>query len=101
MGMGHMGRRAVAIDPVQYDEIERNFVAFERLLPELMKSSRGEFALIRHQAITGIHTKLRDALRTGHDAFPDGIFSVQKITDEPVDLGYFSHVGFPGEMCES
>lgn len=87
----------VPIDLARDVEIDRNLVAFERLLPQLMKSSRGEFALMRNQTVRSVHAKLSDALRTAHNAFPDGIFSVQTITDEPIDLGYYSHVGYPGE----
>jgi hypothetical protein len=33
-----------------------------------------------------------DANRAGVEAFPDGIFSIQEVTDEPIDLGFWSHV---------
>lgn len=78
-------------------EIDRNLFAFQSVLSDLMASGRDQFALLRHQAVNSVHAKLSDALRTGHELFADGVFSVQKITDEPVDLGYFSHAGYPGE----
>lgn len=84
-------------DAAREAEVEGNFSAFLHALPKLLISNRNQFALMRHQVAKSIHPRLSDALRTGHELFTDGIFSVQQITDEPVDLGYFSHVGFPGE----
>lgn len=78
------------------EEIDRNFFAFQARLTKLMKSNRDEFAVLRHQEVVGIYAKLSSALQTAHSQFPDGLFSVQKIADEPVDLGFFSHAGYPG-----
>ena len=77
-------------------EIDRNLFAFQSVLAGLLTSSRDQFALLRHQAVVSVHSKLSDALRAGHECFADGVFSVQQITDEPIDLGFFSHAGYPG-----
>jgi len=34
---------------------------------------------------------------TGQKLFADGLFSVQKITGEPIDLGFFSHAVHLGQ----
>ena len=83
------------MNPQIEDEIDRNFFAFQARLASLMTSNADEFAVLRHQKLVGIHSRLSAALRSAHFQFPDGIFSVQKIANEPVDLGFFSHAANP------
>jgi len=42
--------------------------------------------------IIDFFAKPGDANRAGVERFPDGIFSIQEVTDEPIDLGFWSHV---------
>ena len=77
-------------------EIERNLYAFLPHLPRLLPDHEGSFALLRHQRIQSIHEKLSDALRTADAKFADGIFSIQQVTDKPIDLGFYSHAAHPG-----
>lgn len=72
-------------------EIDKNLEFFRSKLPELMSGHRGRYVLLKNANIVGIYDTVRDAQMTGSKFFPDGIFSVQKVTDQPVDLGYFSH----------
>lgn len=72
-------------------EIERNLFAFLPRLPSLLPEHEGSFALLRHQRICSIHEKLSDALKRANDQFADGIFSIQKVTEKPVELGMFSN----------
>ena len=72
-------------------EVERNLFAFLPHLQTLLPEKEGQFALLRNQQIESVHEKLSDALRKGHSAFSDGLFSIQKITDRSVELGMFGH----------
>lgn len=48
---------------------------------------------MRDGQIIGFFATPREALRAAADRFPDGVFSIQEVTDEPIDLGFWSHVG--------
>ena len=76
----------------QRTEVDRNYAAFERLLGEILAEHRDQVALMRDGKIVAFFDKVSDALRDGWARFPDGIFSIQEVTDEPIDLGFWSHV---------
>ena len=85
-----MGNKEVLDNAARLEEIEKNYHAFKRLLPSLRKYEN-RHALMRHEEVIGIYTTARDAVLTGRTFYKDGLFSVQTITTQPVDLGYFSH----------
>ena len=64
------------------EEIEKNYQAFKRLLPTLMKYEN-HHALMRHEKVIGIYSTARDAVMTGKIFYEDGLFSVQEITAQP------------------
>lgn len=72
-------------------EIDRNLEAFQKKLPDLLHDCRGKHALMRHAEIVDMYDTLRDAKLAGDKLFDDGLFSVQEITDKPINLGFFSH----------
>lgn len=76
----------------QKHEVDHNYDAFVRILGSLLPKHRDEYALMRDGQIVGFFTKPGEANRAGVDRFPDGIFSIQEVTDEPIDLGFWSHV---------
>ena len=71
-------------------EIDRNLFAFLPLLPQLLSDHEGEFALLRNQRVISFHERLSEALASGAE-FEDGLFSIQQVTDRPVELGFFSY----------
>lgn len=73
--------------------VNANCEAFIRKLPELLRTHPGQFALMRNKEIAGFFPSARTASQHGERTFDDGLFSVQEVTDEVVDLGWFSHVG--------
>ena len=73
-------------------EVDRNYDAFVRQLSVLLPQHRDEFALMRDGKIIDFFAKPGEANRAGVEAFADGIFSIQEVTDEPIDLGFWSHV---------
>ncbi len=76
-------------------EVDRNFDAFERMLGQLLSKHRGEFVLMKRGAVVACFDTEAHALAAGRHQFPDGLFSVQEVTDRPVDLGFFSHAVNP------
>lgn len=72
-------------------EIDQNYARFRELLPQILPGHAGEFALMRNAAIAEYFQDLGSAVRAGEQRFDDGLYSVQEITDQPVDLGFFSH----------
>lgn len=78
-------------DDKRQDAVERNYQAFVALLPELIKSHHGKFALMHDGEVVEFFDSARDAMVYGQKEFSDGLFSVQEVTSISVDLGYFSH----------
>jgi hypothetical protein len=77
----------------QRAEVDRNYDAFTRILASILADHRDQLALMRDERIVGFFNSPREALFAAHELFPDGIFSIQEVTDEPIDLGLWSHVG--------
>jgi hypothetical protein len=74
------------------EQINRNYEAFQRQLPSLIVSHPGKFALMRDGQIIEFFDTARDAYVAGQRLFEqDKRFSVQEVTETPVDLGFFSH----------
>lgn len=73
------------------EQVDKNYDAFLALLPNIITTQRNKYALMRDGAAVGYYSTLEDAYVTANKFFPDGLFSVQKVTDLPVDLGFFSH----------
>lgn len=57
-------------------EVDRNLEFFREMLPELLRTNRGKFALIRHREITGYFDTLMDALIAGQKLYSDQMFSI-------------------------
>jgi hypothetical protein len=75
----------------QNEEVDRNYDAFMRVLASILDEHRDQLALMRDGAIVGYFDTPREALIAATERFPDGIFSIQEVTDEPIDLGFWSH----------
>jgi len=74
-------------------EVDENYDAFMRMLGSILPEHRDKLALMREGRIVGYFNTPRDALEAASEQFPDGIFSIQEVTDEPIDLGFWSHAG--------
>lgn len=71
-------------------EIDRNYDFLQRNLAGLLADHRGEYVLLRDTAMVAFFDGPGEAYRAGLSRFPDEIFSVQKIDDQPVELGHMS-----------
>ncbi|MGH2569421.1 MAG: hypothetical protein ACRDGA_13870, partial [Bacteroidota bacterium] len=86
----HRSSEGVFMDDNLLKEIEDNYKAFEKKLPDLLQAHGGKFALMRHGEITDFFDTARDAFTTGQRIYEDGLFSVQEVVEVPIDLGFFS-----------
>lgn len=82
-------------DTAQEREVDRNYEAFQSHLPQLIRQYAHQHALMRHGQIVALYNNASDALKAGGERFADGIYSVQEVTDRPIDLGFFSHAIYP------
>jgi hypothetical protein len=76
----------------QKREVDRNYDAFTRILGTILSAHRDQLALMRDGEVVGFYETPREALKAATEKFSDGIFSIQEVTDEPIDLGFWSHV---------
>ena len=72
-------------------EIERNYAAFVDMLDELIRDNEGRYALLRDRHLEGLFDSPGEAARAGFAKFGDQNYSIQLVTNEPVDLGFYSH----------
>ena len=71
--------------------IDKNYEAFKQKLPSIIAAHAGKFALMRNQEIVDFFDTDRDAVVAGNALYNDGEFTVQEVTQTPVNLGYFSY----------
>ncbi|WP_299321537.1 hypothetical protein [Parasphingopyxis sp.] len=75
----------------QEREVDQNYDFFQRNLSKFIDDHRGEFALLKSCEIIEFFATPGEAYRNAKAKFADGVFSIQEVTDEPIDLGFFSH----------
>lgn len=72
-------------------ELESNYAAFKKMLPKLVKTNLGQFAVLRHQEIVKFFDSVGEADQFAIKEFNDGLFSIQEVTEKTESLGYFSY----------
>jgi hypothetical protein len=77
-------------DPIQ-EQVDRNYEAFKKLLPQIQADHGGKFALMHDREVIDLFDTARDAYVTGMRLYPDRMFSIQEVTSTPIDLGFHSH----------
>lgn len=75
----------------QREEVDRNYDAFVSMLESILDEHRDELALMKGGRIVGYFDTPREALEAASVRFPDGVFSIQEVTDEPIFLGVWSN----------
>lgn len=71
-------------------EVDRNYDYFQRNLAQFMTKHGGQYALLKSSKAIGFYNGPGEAYRAGLVLYPNEIFSVQEVTDIPVDLGFMS-----------
>jgi hypothetical protein len=72
-------------------KVDRNFEAFSKMLPDLLQSHPGKYAVLHDGDVIDFFDTLGDAVKFGHAKFGDANFSVQEITRQGVNLGFHSY----------
>ncbi len=72
-----MGTRRLTTADSQQQEVDRNYEAFMKVLPNLIKSDAGRTALMRDGEVIMCFDTERDAIETGRRFFEDRRFSIQ------------------------
>lgn len=81
-------------------EIERNYAAFLDMLTDLLPSEAGRYALLHNQLLEGVFDSPGEADRCGFAKYGRKPYSIQLVTNEPVDLGFMSNAIRAGEARE-
>lgn len=76
----------------QKKQVDLNYDVFMRRLSEFLPKHRDEWALMRDGEVIAFFVKPGEAIDAARARYPDEIFSLQEVTDEPIDLGFYSHV---------
>ena len=76
----------------QKAEVDRNYDAFVRRLADLLPEHRDQLALMKDGEIVGFFNTPKDALLSAHERFGDDVYSIQEVTNEPLDLGFWTAV---------
>lgn len=77
-------------------EVDRNYEAFVGKLPEILTRRRGQYALLHDREIVSYHNSALEAAVEGHRRFGEEGYSVQEVTDEADNLGFYSYAGGTG-----
>lgn len=73
-----------------YDEIRTNYRFFEGAVSGLMAQYAGQYALLRSGALVDVFRRPQQAIEAGSSRFADGRFSIQRVVDRPLDLGFMA-----------
>jgi hypothetical protein len=74
--------------------LEKEALIFEQKLPELVKTDKEKFVLIKEEQIIGTYTALADALKFGYEKFRDQPFFVRQIFATPQPLNFANNYLF-------
>ena len=78
-------------------EVDTNYEAFVAQLPNILEGRRGQYALLHRREIIGYYGSAIEAATDGHRRFGEGGYSVQEVTDEADNLGFYSYAGGAGQ----
>ena len=75
----------------QFSEVEDNYSYYRRILPDIETVNHGKYALLRHQSVIDFYTSIVEAQASAQKLYSDGIYSIQKVAQAPVELGFYSY----------
>jgi hypothetical protein len=78
-------------------QVDSNYKAFEAILPDILQTHGGQFALISSGEIVEYFENSLAATLAGARRFGVGGFSVQEVTEQAEHLGFYSYVGGTGD----
>ena len=72
-------------------EIAHNFDYFQRTLLDHLREHPGKFALLKSARVIGFFDSPGEADRAGWTRYSDGLYSIQQVTPQPVELGCYAN----------
>lgn len=69
-------------------EIDRNYETFSRELPNIFNSYNNKYVLLKNAEIIDYFDTIDDAIKYAEYRFKDKLYSIQKVNEQPVNLGY-------------
>lgn len=72
-------------------EVDRNYEAFLKLEDGFDSQYSGMYALMKNKKVIELFSSWQDARKTAKLLFKDEPFSIQKVKEQKVDLGFYSH----------
>jgi hypothetical protein len=78
-------------------EVDINYEAFIAELPSILPERRGQFALLHRRKIVEYYSSAVEAATEGYRKFGEEAYSVQEVTDEADNLGFYSYAGGAGQ----
>lgn len=72
-------------------EIRQNYIFFKSIVSGMMDEHAGKFALIHDCTVLAVYETAGEAVAEGARQFGDSPFSVQRVINRPIDLGFLSH----------
>jgi hypothetical protein len=85
------------MNEAQDTEVDSNFEAFKAMLPRLIKGSAGRYALLHNRDLVELFDDSVTAFMAGLEKFGQGAYSVQEVSDQPDNLGFYSYAGGSGQ----
>ena len=73
------------------DIVNNNYEAFQKILPSILQEKEGKHALLANGEVVDYFDTARDAQLAGEKLFPNGEWSVQEVTNTPINLGFWSY----------
>lgn len=77
-------------------EVDANYEFFLKMQPEWLKTNPDDHALLHRKKLIAFYDDEWDAFHAGIKKYGSGNFSVQPVTEEPLYLGAWHDVVFPG-----
>ena len=75
-------------------EVKDNFTFFQQNKEMLLKEHLDKVVLIRHKQFIDYFDTEEDAIKAGRLKYKDDMFSIQKINEEHIDLGFMGYALF-------
>lgn len=78
-------------------EVDLNFDAFRGMLPDLLQRAPGKYALLHQKKLIELFDSSLAAFIAGARQFGEEQYSVQEVTQQSDNLGFYSYAGGAGQ----
>ena len=72
-------------------EAKDNYVFYKSILKTLNKDKHGKYLLLKDREVIDYYSDIESANAAATSKFEDGIFSIQKVAQKPVELGFYRY----------